>query len=481
MSSMLVEAFSPHLSNNGRAPPFRSSTKMKMEMKMKMKMKMRMQIQMQTADDIQSETTCSCCPTTTTSATSSAVETSRFRELNEYAYEYDHDDDDDDDDCSGHGYSPPPRNPLFDHTNAITKSMPLPKKSDDFIARIAPPPPNRNLWERFTNLNSNNSKSNSNMRRIGVDVTTEFQDPKDGAAEMVKTCLGLDVALDNSNYNSISKLREVDVEANKEMEEYFASIFSFFQQHIGVNMDDNMDDKNDNVNESGEPTSEPTSLPGPGPVTVIPVPCKARIVSSIGSAGQKCPRWHVDHVPLRLIISLAGPGCIYVPIEKEKEMQMQMQMNNNGNGSNNGNNKNGDSHGNIYGNGNGNGVNRDALNGLEESDNMLANNIILPNGEENLAVYASEGDAVLLTGRAWEYEYEYQYENEYQRESKREHVRDHDHDQVQDNQDADVLSQLQVQKQEVRERERGYMPAAPHRSPDLKEDELRVLLVVDIL
>lgn len=89
------------------------------------------------------------------------------------------------------------------------------------------------------------------------------------------------------------------------------------------------------------------------------------------------------------MISLARPGCIYVPIQKEKEMQVEMN--------NNGNNKNGDSHENIYG------VNWDALNGLEESDNMLANKIIiLHNSEENLAVYASEGDVVLLTGRAWD-------------------------------------------------------------------------------
>ena len=33
---------------------------------------------------------------------------------------------------------------------------------------------------------------------------------------------------------------------------------------------------------------------------------------------------------------------------------------------------------------------------------MLANKIILHNSEENLAVYASEGGVVLLTGRAWD-------------------------------------------------------------------------------
>ena len=72
----------------------------------------------------------------------------------------------------------------------------------------------------------------------------------------------------------------------------------------------------------------------------------------------------------------------------------------------NGNNKNGNSHENIYG------VSWDALNGLEELDNMLANKTILHNSKENLTVYAyaSEGDVLLLTGRAWEYEYEYEYE-----------------------------------------------------------------------
>jgi Protein of unknown function (DUF1826) len=39
---------------------------------------------------------------------------------------------------------------------------------------------------------------------------------------------------------------------------------------------------------------------------------KARIVATRGSRGQKCPRWHVDHVPLRWIQSFVGPGCDYV-------------------------------------------------------------------------------------------------------------------------------------------------------------------------
>lgn len=44
-------------------------------------------------------------------------------------------------------------------------------------------------------------------------------------------------------------------------------------------------------------------------------PCseyKARIVATRGPSGTKCPRYHVDHVPMRWIQSLVGPGCDYV-------------------------------------------------------------------------------------------------------------------------------------------------------------------------
>ena len=36
---------------------------------------------------------------------------------------------------------------------------------------------------------------------------------------------------------------------------------------------------------------------------------KARIVATRGLSGTKCPQWHVDHVPVRWIQSLVGPGC----------------------------------------------------------------------------------------------------------------------------------------------------------------------------
>lgn len=39
---------------------------------------------------------------------------------------------------------------------------------------------------------------------------------------------------------------------------------------------------------------------------------KARIVCTRGSSGTKCPKYHCDHVPVRWIQSLIGPGCNYI-------------------------------------------------------------------------------------------------------------------------------------------------------------------------
>eukprot|EP00980_Cylindrotheca_fusiformis_P029414 scaffold23471_cov141-Cylindrotheca_fusiformis.AAC.11 len=36
---------------------------------------------------------------------------------------------------------------------------------------------------------------------------------------------------------------------------------------------------------------------------------KARIVATRGRIGTKCPQWHRDHVPVRWIQALVGPGC----------------------------------------------------------------------------------------------------------------------------------------------------------------------------
>jgi len=268
----------------------------------------------------------------------------------------------------------PPRNPLFHDTNVITRSMPLPKTS--FIEKIVPAAPKLpvSVWQRFTPGAGSTKSTNS----IGVDVTVEFRDASQGAKELIQRCiLGNSNVNSNSNANSNHALQ--DAEYYNEMKEYITKVLSFFQEHI---------------------TKEDALLHR----------YKARIVSSRGSIGQKCPRWHVDHVPLRLIISLAGPGCIYIPIEKELEHVLC--------------------------------VDRAALNGLDDDDTTRANGLILPYGENNVAVGAKKGDAVLLMGRAWE-------------------DRHGDGDFEEANGEANW--------------------AAPHRSPELGNDELRVLLTVDVL
>ncbi len=45
---------------------------------------------------------------------------------------------------------------------------------------------------------------------------------------------------------------------------------------------------------------------------VVNASLRARIVASRGAFGVKCPRWHYDHVPLRHIQALVGPGCDYL-------------------------------------------------------------------------------------------------------------------------------------------------------------------------
>lgn len=43
----------------------------------------------------------------------------------------------------------------------------------------------------------------------------------------------------------------------------------------------------------------------------------ARLVSSRGKAATRCPKWHMDYVPVRWIQALAGPGCDYVDPESQ--------------------------------------------------------------------------------------------------------------------------------------------------------------------
>jgi Protein of unknown function (DUF1826) len=52
-------------------------------------------------------------------------------------------------------------------------------------------------------------------------------------------------------------------------------------------------------------------------------------VSSRGEAGTRCPTWHTDHVPVRWIQALVGPGCMWIDDESGVEGAVNWQNMNN--------------------------------------------------------------------------------------------------------------------------------------------------------
>ena len=217
----------------------------------------------------------------------------------------------------------PHRNSVFDNTNVVTKYMPMPSTS--FLDIVDPKKSSSNhfsMWELLTKRNQ--TKGNE----IGIDTTVEFTDANDGAEKLLREC------------TSVSKKSMTNDEFAK-MTDYLSRLLAFYQDKASDSNREEVDFK-----------------------------YKARIVSSRGAAGQRCDRWHYDHVPLRLVASLVGPGCVYIPKENEDKHPTSL--------------------------------NRKALNGLDEADTKRANKMILSHGEDHVAIQARAGDAVLILGRAWE-------------------------------------------------------------------------------
>jgi hypothetical protein len=198
-------------------------------------------------------------------------------------------------------------------------------------------------------------------QRIVTDVEVTFDDPSVGAQLLLEKCgllsqRNLSIGSGNKHNDDNSQqtatiLPEIDMKEQQTLH-HIAKILSYYQSVIS-------------------PNNEKTT-------------CRARIVSSLGSSGTKCPRWHADHVPVRLVMSLIGPGCEYIPYEMEtlQDGQGIIQV-----------------------------VNRDALNNLEDDDTSKANEVIVPShllevakhhSKKEIVTCAKEGEAVLLMGRGWQ-------------------------------------------------------------------------------
>ena len=245
------------------------------------------------------------------------------------------------------------RHAVFQHTNAVSKSFPIPHpavwrrfvKSDNNVQEDISGNAPQSFWEQLLSSMQLDANYEKQINQLVNDVTVQFDDPAIGAFELVKECNLFHHEHNASNDKQSATLPE-NAMLEQEIIHHLSEVLSYFQSIACAN------ERSSNTK------------------------CQARIVSSIGTNGIKCPRWHADHVPVRLVMSIIGPGCEYIPYEMELT----------------------DGERGV--------VDRNALNTLDEDDTRIANDIILPphylkNGK-TVVTSAKEGDVVLLMGREWE-------------------------------------------------------------------------------
>lgn len=170
-------------------------------------------------------------------------------------------------------------------TNAFSSTL-LSEKAPKLQPTVTPvtllqrPCPVHNGWEQLvpsTNL------LQPFQKQSGCDVTIEWKNGED------------------LNQVAASLLQKTPAKEHVHvLEEYLADCLQDFQsfcsQHLRVQ------------------TDHPNSIQG----------FKARIVATRGAT--KCPRWHLDHVPVRWIQSLVGPGCDYV-VDQDYSEELQEFLN----------------------------------------------------------------------------------------------------------------------------------------------------------
>lgn len=226
-------------------------------------------------------------------------------------------------------FPPLEKHPHFITNNSDRRVFPMSPEVESKWESIVPKP--ADLAKSIFAAGGNKRGGGRQMRRgiLGPDVTVQFDDPLDGAKQLLQGC-GITPTEDGNN--------------NDATLQHLASALRYFQDIVSFKADGKRK-------------------------------CKARIVASRGPIGTKCPRWHLDHVPVRQILSLVGPGCVYIP---ESLASSRKKMSDNA----------------------GAFVDRKALNHIDIDDTVMANRIIVPN--ETGAVHASPGDAVVLMGREWD-------------------------------------------------------------------------------
>jgi hypothetical protein len=148
----------------------------------------------------------------------------------------------------------------------VLKSKRHPMFSDTNAFLIDHPPP-QGVWNRIV---PGIDELHGVAGQLGTDVSVEFTDPEMGAWELIKRC-----GLEPTEKHTKSAMMHL-----KALLEYYQSI------------------------------ADPT----PAKATRK---CRARLTSSRGQIGSKCPRWHDTPVPVRLVSSLVGPGIDFIRTDME--------------------------------------------------------------------------------------------------------------------------------------------------------------------
>jgi hypothetical protein len=274
------------------------------------------------------------------------------------------------------------RHDIFKNTNVISKQFPVPHLNTwrKFVSPHRDIEGNRendikkntsllsSFWDQILSSKGAEPHDSRHHHQLVNDVTVQFDDPLVGATELVRQCqlfpseqITDSINDDNCKLSSDHPQQQLlrppeDEMIEQEIIQHLANVLSYYQS---IATHDNNEDGNSKK-------------------------CQARIVSSIGEKGIKCPRWHADHVPVRLVMALRGAGCEYIPHELEVGRRKRGSSSSTSTSSRL--------------------VDRHALNNIDEDDTRIANDIIVPPNEatEEAIIQAREGDAVLLMGRAWE-------------------------------------------------------------------------------
>jgi hypothetical protein len=163
------------------------------------------------------------------------------------------------------------RHPFFREANVVTKFMPIPHQ--ELWRRSLPIPPtsedrHRKTKKRFGEFPSRleskeRSGAGSVLPLLRNDLSVQFDDPAIGAHQLLERC-GVITHPSSKNDERSPQTSETMRAEETETMEHLARILSFFQSVSAA------------------------AKPGPNKN----VKCMARVVSTVGSLGVKCPRWH---------------------------------------------------------------------------------------------------------------------------------------------------------------------------------------------